>query len=79
MTYDLDLDAILCEPIVRLMMERDGIKDGEVRQILQKVKSARSLQERTRGQSADEITASTMGSPAFGDAEMLQRAMASGR
>ncbi|HUG63525.1 MAG TPA: hypothetical protein VMP03_16885 [Methylomirabilota bacterium] len=37
---------MLREPIVRLMMERDGIVSGDVRQIMQKVQSARALKGR---------------------------------
>lgn len=46
MIRELDLDSMLREPIVRLMMERDGIKGGDVRQLFQKLQSARSVQER---------------------------------
>jgi hypothetical protein len=46
MKPELDLDTMLRDPIVRLMMARDGIESGDVRQIFQKVRSARSLQGR---------------------------------
>lgn len=46
MKLDLDLDTLLGEPIVQLMMERDGIASGDVRQIVQKVLSARALKAR---------------------------------
>jgi hypothetical protein len=46
MKLDLDLDSLLGEPIVQMMMERDGIASGDVRQIVQKVLSARALKAR---------------------------------
>jgi hypothetical protein len=46
MKLDLDLDSLLGEPIVQLMMKRDGIASGDVRQIVQKVMSARALRAR---------------------------------
>jgi hypothetical protein len=46
MTRELDLDALLGDPVVRLMMASDGIEGGDVRQIVQRVRSARSLKKR---------------------------------
>ena len=46
MTREPDLDTLLREPIIRMLMERDGIASGELRQILQRVKSARAMQDR---------------------------------
>ncbi len=63
MKRELDLDAMLREPIVRLMMERDGIRGGDVRQLFQKVKSARAVQERARVR--EEVPAGIL----FGDAD----------
>jgi hypothetical protein len=46
MKPELDLDTMLREPIVQLMMERDGIASGDVRQIFQRIRSARALRDR---------------------------------
>lgn len=49
MMRELDLDALLREPIVRMVMERDGLSSGEIRQTFQRVKSARAVRERDTG------------------------------
>ncbi|WP_164467421.1 hypothetical protein [Caulobacter flavus] len=35
------LDELLSEPIVRLLMRRDGVEEGEVRKLIAKVASSR--------------------------------------
>jgi hypothetical protein len=47
MTRELDLDALLSDPLVRLVMASDGIESGDVRQIAQRVRSARTLRVRS--------------------------------
>ncbi|WP_165799207.1 hypothetical protein [Caulobacter zeae] len=35
------LDELLSEPIVRLLMRRDGVEEGEVRKLIARVASSR--------------------------------------
>jgi hypothetical protein len=57
MMRELDLDALLREPIVRMLMERDGVRSGDIRQVFQRVQSARALKSRHRMSAVHDVYA----------------------
>lgn len=40
--HELTLDQMLADPIVRLLMKRDGVEDAEIRQLVEGLRARRA-------------------------------------